>query len=136
MIGDNAPRNFSGGIGAMRWMAAAALLSVMSGAAPAGASDELGPSLGDAVLALVTAAGTGDMQIGAGAGAAETLNLTATSSLQASITRSRITAGGGLATGNISLGGASAAAGGVNSVQLATGFGNIQQSSVALVFAF
>ena len=136
MLGDNAACNFSGGIGAMRWMMAAALLSVMSGAAPAGASDDLGPSLGDAALALATAAGTGDLQVGAGAEGTETLNLTSTSNLQASITRSRVTAGGGLATGDISLGGASAAAGGVNSVQLATGFGNIQQSSVALVFAF
>jgi hypothetical protein len=63
------------------------------------------------------------------------LALTSTSTAQASITNGTAELGGSLTTGDITLG-AFSATGGIGSLQAATGFGNIQQNSVALVVSF
>jgi hypothetical protein len=67
---------------------------------------------------------------------ARAVDLSATSTLQASISRSSARSAGALTTGDISLGGASGAMGGMTSLQLSTGFNNIQQNSAALAFVF
>jgi hypothetical protein len=127
----------------MRWLAAVLGISVAAFGVPAMASDDLSLSaaglapLGDAILALTTGGAAGTALLGATAAAGpESVELTATSSLQASISHSSARLGGALTTGNISLGDVSGAAGGVTSLQLSTGFNNIQQNSVALAFAF
>jgi len=115
----------------MRWPAAVLGISMAAFGVPAMASDDLSLSaaglapLGDAMLARSTAAA-----------APEPVDLTATSSLEASISHSSARPGGALTTGNITLGDVSGGAGGMTSLQLATGFNNIQQNSVALVLAF
>jgi hypothetical protein len=123
----------------MRWLVAAFCVSF---GAQARASDELPLStaglapLGDAALALTTSGAAAGLQLGAAAAAdAQSVELTATSSLQASISHSSLRQAGVLTTGNISLGTVSGATGGMTSLQLSTGINNIQQNSVALAFA-
>lgn len=113
----------------MRGLVAAMALSLAAFSTPAQASDDLYAPLDDALLALATG--------GAAPGVdASSVDLSAASSLQASVTHASARIAGGLKTGDVDLGGVSGATGGVTSVQIATGFGNIQQSSVALAFAF
>jgi len=93
--------------------------------------------LGDAMLALTTGGTAGAAQLGATAAAGpESIELTATSSLQASISHSSAHPGGTLTTGDITLGDVSGAMGGMTSIRLSTGINNIQQNSVALAFVF
>jgi len=127
----------------MRRLAAALGISVVAFGMPAMASDNLSLSgaglvpLGDAMLALTTGGAAGTAQLGATAAASpESVELTATSSLQASISHSSARLGGALTTGNITPGDVSGAAGGMTSLQLSTGFNNIQQNSIALAFVF
>ena len=127
----------------MRWLAAAMAISVAAVVLPAQASDELPscaaglPSLDDAMLAMMRGGAAAGLQPGANAEAtAQSVDLTATSSLQASISHSSSHLAGVLKTGDISLGDVSGAMGGVPSVQLSTGINNIQQNSAALAFAF
>jgi len=120
----------------MRWLVAAVAISVGAFGAPARASDELplsaaGTPLDAAALGLAR----GGTATEAGA-SAEALNLTATSTLEASLSQNSIYPSGTLRTGDITLGDVTGARGGVTSVQLSTGFNNIQQSSAALAFAF
>jgi hypothetical protein len=126
----------------MRWRLAAFCISMVAFNAQAQASDELPLSaaglapLGDATLALTTGGAAAALQLGAGAAAdAQSVDLTATSSLQASISHSSLRQAGVLTTGSISLGTVSGATGGMTSLQLSTGINNIQQNSVALAFA-
>jgi len=120
----------------MRRLAAAMALSMVAFSASAQASDELSAAglapLDDALLALATGGAAPGLQLGN----ASAVDLTATSSLQASVTHTSTRIAGGLRTGDVDLGAVSGARGGVTSVQVATGFGNIQQSSAALAFAF
>jgi hypothetical protein len=127
----------------MRWLAAAMAISVAAAGLPAQASDELPPSaaglapLDAAALAMMTGGAAAGFGPGANAEAgAQSVDLTATSSLQASISHSSSHLAGVLKTGDISLGNVSGAMGGVTSVQLSTGINNIQQNSAALAFAF
>jgi hypothetical protein len=127
----------------MRWLAAALGMSIAAFGVPAMASDGLPLSgaglvpLGDAMLALTTGGAAGAGQFGATAAAGPgSVELAATSSLQASISHSAARLGGTLTTGDITLGDVSGVAGGMTSLQLSTGFNNIQQNSVALAFAF
>jgi hypothetical protein len=127
----------------MRRLAAAVAISVAALSLTAQAHDEPSASapelvpLDDGLLAAMTggAAAAFELRVNAQAGATS-VDLTATSSLQASISHSSSHLNGALMTGDIGLGEVSGAMGGVNSVQLATGIGNIQQSSVALAFVF
>jgi len=143
MIGENAAAKFRSGSGRMRWLAAL-IISLGAFSAPAQASDDLSPSatglvpLDDATLAMMSGGTAAALQqLGAAAEAsARSLDLTATSTLQASISHSSARAAGALSTGNISLGGVSGAMGGMTSLQLSTGINNIQQNSVALAFVF
>jgi hypothetical protein len=127
----------------MRWLAAAMAISVAALGLPAQASDDLSSSaaglvpLDDAVLAMMTGGAAAALGLGASAEAgAQSVELTATSSLQASISQSSSHLAGALKTGDISLGDVSGAMGGVTSVQLSTGINNIQQNSAALALAF
>ncbi len=127
----------------MRWLAAAVAISVAAFSAPAQASDDLsssaaGPApLDDAMLAMTTGGAAAALQLAAATEAgAQSVDLTATSSLQASISHSSARLAGALTTGDISLGQVSGAMGGMTSIQLSTGFNNIQQNSTALAFAF
>jgi hypothetical protein len=131
----------------MRWLAAAMAISVAAVCLPAQASDVLPPSaaglapLDDAMLATMTGGAAAGFELGVNAEAgAQSVDLTATSSLQASISHSAGHLAGVLKTGDISLGDVSGAmgpmGGGVTSVQLSTGINNIQQNSAALAFAF
>jgi hypothetical protein len=104
-------------------------LTVLSGA-PAGADEALlSPAdvapLPANVLAL-TAGGSAD---------AAPLAMASASTAQASISRSTVALAGSLATGGIALG-RFGASGGIGSLQAATGIGNIQQNSVAVVLSF
>jgi hypothetical protein len=88
------------------------------------------------MLSLTTSGGDAGLQLGAATAAdAQSIGLTATSSLQASISHSSLRQAGALTTGNISLGTVAGAAGGMTSLQLSTGINDIQQNSVALAFA-
>jgi hypothetical protein len=140
MIGDNAAAIFLNGSNRMQWLAVAAgLWAAAAFAAPARASDELSlpAPLDDTTLVLMTGGAAAAGQIGATADArVEGLDLTATSSQQASISHSAVHLSGVLSSGNIDVGDVSAAMGGVASLQLSTGFSNIQQNSVALAFVF
>jgi hypothetical protein len=94
-------------------------------------ADETLPSMGQLVplpteLLAMTTGGSAQPGI---------LALTATSAAQASIAGGSVNLGGLVATGNVALGEFSAT-GGVGTLQVATGIGNIQQSSVALVVSF
>jgi hypothetical protein len=127
----------------MRWLAAAMAISVAAVVLPAQASDELPSStaglapLDDAMLAMMRGGAAAGLQLGANAEAGvQSVDLTATRSLQASISHSSSHLAGVLKTGDISLGDVSGAMGGVTSVQLSTGISNIQQNSAALAFAF
>ncbi|HUL10365.1 MAG TPA: hypothetical protein VLV76_28820 [Candidatus Acidoferrum sp.] len=120
----------------MRWLVAAVAISMTAFSTPARASDELplagaGMPLDAAALGLAR----GGTATEAGA-SAEALNLTATSTLEASLSQASTQVSGELRTGDITLGDVTGAMGGVTSVQLSTGFNNIQQSSAALAFAF
>jgi len=143
MIGDNATAIFRLRGGRMRWLAAALGISVAAFGAPAMANDDLSLSgvglapLGDAMLALTTGGAAGAAQLGATAAAdPQSVELTATSSLRASISRSSARLGGALTTGDITLGDVSGVSGGMTSLQLSTGFNDIQQNSIALAFVF
>jgi len=95
--------------------------------------------LDNATLAMITggAAAAALQQLGVAAEVtAQSVDLTASSSLQASISRSSARSAGALTTGDISLGGVSGAMGGMTSLQLSTGFNDIQQNSAALAFVF
>ena len=125
----------------MRWLAGAMLAAAFG--LPAQANDDLSSSilglapLGDTMLAMTTGGAAPPLGLGAATEAsAQSVDLTAASSLQASISRSSAHLAGALTTGDISLGEGSGAAGGVNSLQLSTGFDNIQQNSAALAFVF
>ena len=127
----------------MRWLAAAMAISVAAVGLSAQASDELPRSaaglapLDDAMLATMTGGASAGFELGTNAEAgAQSVDLTATSSLQASISHSATRLAGMLKTGDISLGDVSGAMGGVTSVQVSTGINNIQQNSAALAFAF
>jgi hypothetical protein len=127
----------------MRWLAAAMAICVAAVGLPAQASDELSSAaaglapLDAAALAMMTGGAAAGFELGANAEAgAQSVELTATSSLQASISHSSTRLAGMLKTGDISLGDVSGAMGGVTSVQLSTGINNIQQNSAALAFAF
>ena len=137
MIGDNATAVFDEGNGRMRRLAAMVAISMVALGASAQASDELCAAglapLDDAALALATGGAAPGLQVGAGASA---VDLTATSSLQASLSHSSTRVAGSLRTGNVDLGSLSGASGGVTSIQVATGINNIQQSSAVLAFAF
>ena len=117
----------------MRLRAAAMALSVAALSAPAQGSDDLNAAglapLDDALLALATGGAAPGLDV-------SSVDLNAASSLQASVTQASSRIAGALKTGDVDLGAVSGARGGVTSVQIATGFGNIQQSSVALAFAF
>jgi hypothetical protein len=121
----------------MRWLVAAVAISVGAVSAPAQASDELPLSAAgtplDATALALARGGTAAAEVGA---SAESLTLTATSTLDASLSHTTTRLGGSLRTGDIALGDVSGAMGGVTSIQLSTGFNNIQQSSAALAFAF
>jgi hypothetical protein len=121
----------------MRWLVAAVAISVGAFGAPAGATDELPPLAAGTPLdavALGLARG-GSAAVDAGA-SAESLHLTATSTLKASLTHTSTQLSGTLRTGDITLGDVTGAMGGVTSVQLSSGFNNIQQSSAVLAVAF
>jgi hypothetical protein len=125
----------------MRWLAGAILAAAFG--LPAQANDDLASSilglvpLGDTMLAVTTGGAAPPLGLGTTAEAsAPPVDLSAASSLQASISRSSAYLAGAVTTGDISLGEGSGAAGGVNSLQLSTGFANIQQNSAALAFAF
>jgi hypothetical protein len=121
----------------MRWLAAAVAISMGALSVPAQASDELSAGsapLDNAMLAMMTGGAAASFQFG-GAGA-QSVDLTASSALQASLSHSQSSLGGALRTGDIALGDVSGAMGGVTSIQLSTGFNNVQQSSAALAFAF
>jgi hypothetical protein len=141
MIGDNTAAISGEGGGRMRWLAAAMAISVAAVGLPAQASDELPPSaaglapLDDAMLATMMGGAAAGFELGANAEAGA-VDLTATSSLQASISHSSSHLAGMLKTGDISLGDVSGAMGGVTSIQLSTGINNIQQNSATLAFAF
>ncbi len=127
----------------MRRLAAAVAISVAAFGLPAQATDELSSSaaglapLDDATLAMMRGGAAAALEVGANAEAhAQSVDLTATSSLQASISHSSSHLAGVLKTGDISLGDMSGAMGGVTSIQLSTGTSNIQQNSVALAFVF
>jgi hypothetical protein len=127
----------------MRWVVAAVAISMVAFGAAAQASDDLSSSaaglvpLNDAMLAMTTGGAAAALQLGAATEAsAQSVDLTATSSLQAAISHSSARLAGTLTTGDISLGEVSGATGGMNSVQLSTGFNNIQQNSVAPAFVF
>jgi hypothetical protein len=143
MIGDNAAANFWRRSGRMRRLAAALMISWGAFSAPAQASDDLSPSatalvpVDNATLAMMTGGTAVALQLAAAAEAgARAVDLSATSTLQASISRSSARSAGALTTGDISLGGVSGAMGGMTSLQLSTGFNNIQQNSAALAFVF
>lgn len=126
----------------MRRLAAALMISWGAFSAPAQASDDLSPSatalvpVDNATLAMMTGGTAVALQLAAAAEAgARAVDLSATSTLQASISRSSARSGA-LTTGDISLGGVSGAMGGMTSFQLSTGFNNIQQNSAALAFVF
>jgi hypothetical protein len=88
------------------------------------------------MLALTTSGGAAGLQLGAATATdAQSVDLTATSALQASISHSSLRQAGVLTTGNISVGTVSGATGGMTSLQLSTGINDIQQNSVALAFA-
>jgi hypothetical protein len=139
MIGDNAAAIFGDGASGMRRLAAAVAILVAAFGLPAQASDAPAPLAADlapldqAILAMTTGGAAASFELGATAAA---VDLTATSSLQASISRSSSHLVGALKTGDITLGDVSGAMGGVNAVQLSTGINNIQQTSVALAFVF
>jgi hypothetical protein len=121
----------------MRWLAAAVAISLGAFSAPAQASDELSAGsapLDDGILAMMTGGAAPSFQF-EGAGA-QSVDLVASSSLLASLSHSQSRLAGALRTGDIALGDVSGARGGVTSIQLSTGFNNIQQSSAALAFAF
>ena len=126
----------------MRWLAAAVVVSVVAFSAPARASDSLAAVAGlapldDATLASMTGGAAASLQLGAAAEAgAPSLDLNSTNTLQASISHSPIRLAGALATGDISLEGISGATGGITTIQLSTGFNDIQQSSATLAFVF
>jgi len=116
----------------MRRLAAAMALSLAAFSIPAQASDDLYAGLApldDALLALATGGVAPRLD-------ASSVDLSAASSLQASVMHVSTRIAGVLKTGDVDLGAVSGVRGGVTSVQIATGFGNIQQSSVALAFAF
>jgi hypothetical protein len=126
----------------MRWRLAAFCISMVAFGAQAQASDDLPLStaglapLVDAMLALTTGGEAAALQLGAATEAnAQSVDLTATSSLQASISHFSLRQASVLTTGNLSLGTVSGATGGMTSLQLSTGINNIQQNSVALAFA-
>jgi hypothetical protein len=126
----------------MRWLLAAFCISMVAFGTQAQASDELPLSaaglspLGDAMLALTTGGAAASLQVGAATKASiQSVELTATSSLQASISHASVRQAGALTTGDISLGEVSGSTGGMISLQLSTGINNIQQNSVALAFA-
>jgi hypothetical protein len=120
----------------MRHLAAMVAISMAAFSTPARASDDLSAAglspLDDALLAMATGGAAPGLQFGEG----PAVDLTATSSLRASLSQSSIRIAGALKTGNVDLGDVSGAMGGVTSIQVATGINNIQQSSVALAFAF
>jgi hypothetical protein len=120
----------------MRRLAAMVAISMAAFSTPARASDDvyaaaLAP-LDDVLLAMATGGAAPGLQFGEGS----SVDLTATSSLQASLSHSSTRITGVLKTGDVDLGGVSGAMGGVTSIQIATGVNNIQQSSAALAFAF
>lgn len=126
----------------MRWLAAAVAIAVAVFGLSAQAADDLSSPavpapLDDTLLAMVTGGAAAALELGANLGAGvQSIDLTASSSLQASISRSSSHLAGGLKTGDIALGEVSVAMGGVNSAQLSAGIDNIQQSSTALAFVF
>jgi hypothetical protein len=143
MIGDNAAAIFGEGAGWMRRLAAAVAISAAAFGLAARATDESSSSvaapapLDEAMLAMMTGGTAAASELGANAEAgAQSLDPTATSVLQASNSHSSSHLAGAARSGEITLGEASGAMGGVNSVQLSTGVGNIQQNSMALAFAF
>jgi len=120
----------------MRWAVAAVVISMAAFSASTQASDVLPASgpLDDATLAMMTGGASASVQFGGAGGQA--VELAASSALDASLSHSSTGLAGSLRTGDIALGDVSGAMGGVTSIQLATGFNNIQQSSAALAFAF
>lgn len=120
----------------MRGLAAMVAIAMAVMSAPVQASDELSVAqlapLDDALLGMTRGGAAPGPPVGEG----PAVDLTAISSLQASLSQSSIRTGAALKTGNVDLGNVSGARGGLTSVQIATGFNNIQQSSVALAFAF
>ena len=125
----------------MRRLVAAMMISLGAFSAPAHASDDPSPTAGlvpldDAMLAMATGGAAAALQLGSAAteATAQSVDLSASSTLQASISRSSLRSGGALTTGDISLGGVSGAMGGMTSLQVSTGFDNIQQNSAALAF--
>jgi hypothetical protein len=111
---------------------------------PARASDDtlaelpaLG-SLNDDVLQAMSADFVSALPLSrSGQASAEQGVLSATSTVDGAVTNSTIRAGVDMAsTGAIMLGDVSGAAGGITSIQLSTGFNNVQQSSAAVVIAF
>ena len=114
----------------MRGILAAAGLSGALLSGPVAAADDL---LSVADLAPLTANVLG---VTAGVStAAIPLAVTSTSTAQASISHSTVHLGGQVTTGDVALGSFSTG-GGVASLQAATGIGNIQQNSVAVVLSF
>jgi hypothetical protein len=137
MIGENGAAVFGEGRERrMRGLAAMVAISMAMLSAPAQASDELCAAglapLDDALLAMATGGAAPGLQFGEGLA----VDLTAASSLQASLSHSSTRIGGALKTGDVDLGDVSGARGGLTSIQVATGFNNIQQSSAALALAF
>src|SRR5262245_33167249 len=131
------PPQFSArGARRMRRLAAMVAISMAAVSAPAQASDELSAvglaPLGNALLAMATGGAGPSLQFGRG----PAVDLTATSSLEASLSQSSTRMGGALKTGDVDLGEVSGARGGLTSIQVATGINNIQQSSAALAIAF
>ena len=127
----------------MRGLAAVVAISVVAFSTPAQASDDLSSSaaglapLDDAMLAMTTGGAAAALELGAASEASgQSIDLAATSSLQASISHSSTRLAGAMTTGDISLGQVSGATGGMTSLQLSTGFNDIQQNSAALAFAF
>jgi hypothetical protein len=127
----------------MRRLVAAMMISLGAFSAPAQASDDLSPAAGlvpldDAMLAMTTGGAAAVLQVGSAAteATAQAVDLSASSTLQASISHSSVRSGGALTTGDISVGGVSGAMGGMTSLQLSTGLNNIQQNSAALAFVF
>ena len=136
MIGENGAAVFGRGTRRMRLLAAIVAISMAVVSAPAQASDalsEVGPApLDDALLAMATGGAVPGLQFGEH----PAVDLTATSSLQASLSQSSTRVGGALKTGDVDLGDLSGARGGLTSIQVATGINNVQQSSAALAVAF
>ena len=120
----------------VRRLAAIVAVSMAAFSAPAPASDELYAAglapLDDALLAMATGGAAPGLQLGEG----HTVDLTATGSLQASLSHSSTRIADVLKTGDVDFGDLSGARGSLTSLQIATGINNIQQNSAALALAF